>query len=139
VQWQAISQIPEPELEQRIQAARNAGRQLTSAVFLRAARQYLRQPGKGGNGHSSPTLNAPRKVLLLLREIKEATTKAESDLARAIVGICESWAVVLDPKPPQGAVPAGVAREVTCMLCGRDRPATRPPRCPVCGGAWFTA
>jgi len=132
--WQLISQIPEPEFDTRIESTKRAGRQLSSAAFVRAARQYLRQPGQGGNGQLSPTLRRLRQALELLREVRVISTQREVDLARAIVSLGEQWAVVLEP--PMTRVTGG-ARETTCLLCGRPRPPSKPPRCTTCGGHWY--
>jgi hypothetical protein len=35
--------------------------------------------------------------------------------------------------------PEAVVRTTTCLQCGRGQPASRPPRCPACGGPWFTS
>lgn len=137
--WIAIAQLPEAEFDTRVEAIRAAGRQLTVATFVRAARQFLRQPGKGGNGSSSPTLNALRKVLALMREIKTLQTPAEVAAARAVLAIGESWNVELE-RPAQAGPsrPDVTARELSCLLCGRPQPSSCPPRCQVCGGAWLT-
>jgi len=131
--WQLISQIPEPEFDTRIESTKRAGRQLSSASFVRAARQYLRQPGQGGNGQVSPTLRRLRQALELLREVRIITTQREVDLARAIVSLGEQWAVVLEPTSARANAHA---RETTCLLCGRPRPPSKPPRCTACGGHW---
>ena len=133
--WQCIAQIPEHEFETRITATKAAGRMLSSAAMVRAGRQFLRQPNVGGSGKLSPTLRRLRQVSLLLREIRELRAPAEVDLARTIVGRVQAWAVVLEAKstPTDWQAP----REVCCLLCGRPRPASKPPKCPACGGHWY--
>jgi len=132
--WQLIAQIPAPEFEQRLTATKQAGRQLSTAAMVRAGRQFLRQPNQGGNGQTSPTLRRLRQCLLLMREIRALHSPAEVEVARTIVGRAQAWAVVLEARhSPTTAVP----REVCCLLCGRARPANKPPKCPACGGHWY--
>jgi hypothetical protein len=135
--WQLIAQIPTPEFEQRLSVTKAAGRLLSSAAMVRAGRQFLRQPNVGGNGQLSPTLRRLRRALVLLRDVKELRTPAEVAAARAVVALADNWATVLE-ESRHGSMPtAAVVREVCCLLCGRARPANKPPKCPSCGGSWY--
>jgi hypothetical protein len=131
---QLLSKLGDDEFELRVSAAKEAGRQLSSASFLRAASQYVRVPG---GRKTTPAARLLSHALELLRNVRVVSTPREVKLAREVVQIGQSWATVLDPPPP--ARPTAVAREVTCILCGRAQPPNRPARCPHCRGAWMEA
>jgi len=130
---QLLSSIPETEFDVRLAALKNAGRQIVVEAFLRAARQYRRKPG--GGPRPTPAGTLLRRALELLRNVRVIATPRELELARAVVAIGESWAVVLE-SPTARAV--GVEREVCCLLCGRPRPSSKPSKCLVCGGDWYS-
>jgi hypothetical protein len=132
--YQLLASIPEPEFDERVAALKAANRQIVVESFLRAAQQYRRKPG--GGRRSTPAGTLLRRALELLREVHVISTQRELELARAIVSLGEAWAVVLEPKAPPG--PTAIVRETTCLMCGRSRPPSNPPRCLVCGGAWYS-
>lgn len=132
--WQLIARLSESEFEQRVRAIKDAGRQIHTGNFVRAARQFAR-PVSGRP--TTPAASLLRRALRLLKEVRVITTQVEVDLAREVVTLGESWSLIVNPPPPVS--PRAVAREVSCLLCGRPRPPSRPPTCPSCGGRWLEA
>ena len=132
--YQLLASIPETEFDDRLVALKNAGRQIVVEAFLRAARQYKRKPG--GGRKSTPAGTLLRRALELLRQVRVVSTQREVELARAVIALGESWAIVLEPSAPPR--PNTIVRETTCLMCGRPRPPSKPLRCQVCGGAWYS-
>jgi hypothetical protein len=135
---QLLSKLGDAEFELRVSAAKEAGRQLSSASFLRAAAQYVRVPG---GRQTTPAARLLSRALELLRNVRVVSTPREVKLAREVVQIGASWSTVLNPPPPPPPppVPTAVVREVSCLRCGRTQPASKPARCPHCRGAWMQA
>jgi hypothetical protein len=131
---QLLSKLGDNEFELRLHAAREAGKQLSTAAFLRAASQYVRVPG---GRQTTPAARLLSRALELLRNVRTLATPREVRLAREVVQIGQSWSTVLNPPPP--AAPTAVQREVCCLLCGRAQPASKPARCPHCRGHWLSA
>jgi len=132
---QLLSKLGDDEFDLRLEAAKEAGKQLSMSAFLRAASQYVRQP-KGRT--TTPAATLLSRALQLLRNVRVIATPAELKLAREVVALGQSWSTVVDPPRTEPRLDA-VARQVCCLLCGRPQPPSRPPRCPHCRGAWLEA
>jgi hypothetical protein len=131
---QLLAKLGDDEFELRLQAAREAGKQLSSASFLRAAAQYVRQPH---GRRTTPAAALLSKALELLRGVRVISNPREVKLAREVVSLGASWSTVLDPPRTIASPATAVQREVTCILCGRLQPPSKPARCPHCRGAWL--
>jgi hypothetical protein len=133
--YQLLASMPVAEFDARLAALKAAGKQIVVLSFLRAASAYRRKPG--GGRRATPAGTLLRRALELLREVRVINTPRELELARQVVKLGQGWAVVVEPKAPSG--PTAVQRETTCLMCGRPRPASKPERCPSCGGAWYAS
>lgn len=133
--FQMLARMDACEFDARIAAIKDAGKELTFAAFVRAARQFVRPRER----RTSMTATILHRVLLALREITTLRTPAEVELARQVVAVTRGWEAALrrSAKPLRSDARPDVARTPCCILCGRPRPPTLPPRCLVCGGAWI--
>lgn len=129
--WQLLGRLPEQEFETRLTAYREAGRTVSLAAFVRAAGQFRR--GRNGKARTGTSFLLER-ALQLLRRVVELRTRDEVRMAEQVVALAETWSTVLKPRP---RTDWRAERQVTCILCGRSRPASNPPRCPACHGVWL--
>jgi hypothetical protein len=130
---QLLSKLDDREFEARIDAAKSAGRQLSTEAFVRAAAQFRRKPG--GRKAAPTTERLLNKALELLRSVRTLSTAREVALARQVVQLGEAWSLAVSPPP--APAPTAITRETSCLLCGRPQPASKPSRCPHCHGAWL--
>jgi hypothetical protein len=132
--YQQLARMTAHEFEARIDAIKDAQRELSFAAFVRAARPFVRPQER----RASSTETVLHNVLRLLREVTKLRTPAEVELARQVVTVTRGWDAALRRKAATAPTRPDLERRPTCVLCGREQPASLPPRCQVCGGAWLT-
>lgn len=133
-QYQLLAKLPAAEFGQRVSAIKDAGKLLGHAPLLRAAHRFVSHRGR----KTTPAASLLRRALILLKDVTVIRSRDELELARQVVKIGESWALVINP-PSISERPDAIKRVTSCLLCGRGRPPSRPPTCPSCGGAWLEA
>ena len=133
--WQLVARLPADEFEQRLEACRQAERPPAVEAFVRAAARFALPMRK----RATPTSTLLHRAVLAMREVRSLTTPKEVTLAREIGRMSAGWVAQLDEHDRAQRETAAVARNTSCLLCGRTAPHPLPPRCQICGGAWFTA
>jgi hypothetical protein len=129
-QAQLVAKVPSAEFEQRVQALRSAGRTPTLLPFLRAASGFMAPKRR----RVTPALSRLRHALADVREVPTLTLATEAAAARQLGLAVDELLEAYD----RHLRPAAIAREVSCLLCGRERPASQPAKC-QCGGHWLTS
>jgi hypothetical protein len=92
--WRIASRLSDQEFETRLDAAREARRELSSTMLLRAARRLIDAPA-GGPPRTS-TLVKLRKIVHLMRDITRVEGGQERIQLRAILAIASNWTAEFD-------------------------------------------